>query len=314
MSHNKSNVLTGLLFLFLFWLNACENTSGVKPIRNETVYPTVIENIRTMVSAPSTASPTEPRVIATADATLSTVQEASLVDALESEDCELPCYMGITPGKTAWSEAQQILSNLGAKYREGYDFSEDGMLVYYYFQFIGRPSVSKSTPTPEVAVQPLGIYQALAFTVGDSVVQRISVSIYTFDQATKLHKYWSRYSPPQIFIRLGNPDGMYLAKSSRVQDGSGMLLVYESRGIIMEFSGVREGVPICPSFEAEGYSSWEFILTYTDSDRLSLFPTGYERVPSNHDIWLPVVEIFGISQEELYSQLMSDPSACFEIQ
>jgi hypothetical protein len=46
--------------------------------------------------------------------TLSPDRELRMSKLLQAKDCQLPCYLGITPGKTSWTEARQILTDLGA--------------------------------------------------------------------------------------------------------------------------------------------------------------------------------------------------------
>jgi len=51
-----------------------------------------------------------------------------MIGLLRSNSCELPCYLGITPGQTTWEEAKSILDNLGAYY--SYNTDANGFVVH----------------------------------------------------------------------------------------------------------------------------------------------------------------------------------------
>jgi hypothetical protein len=308
MSLNKSQLLTVSSIALMFWLNAC-SADNLRAAENKTAYPTIKAAI-TLTSPPHTTPPTAvgnvslPIVLGTI---ISTTQESHLVEILQFEECELPCYLGITPGKTSWSSAQQILSDLGEEYQGEYYESGTGMLGYEYKLLISSSISGMVTPSAD-ATPRLDISHTLDFLVGDLIVQRIWASIGTLNQETKFRDYWSRYSPQQIFTRLGVPDAVYYHPG----EGNGMSLVYKSLGVVMEFDGIREGNAVCPNFETNGYAGRELILTNTAST-LSLLPEDSPIPLTDRSYWLPVTEFLGISREELYNRIIADSSVCFDI-
>jgi hypothetical protein len=127
-------------------------------------------------------------------------------------------------------------------------------------------------------------------------------------QELKFHNYWSRYSPQQIFIRLGRPNEIYYS----ARGGNEMVIVYKFLGVVLKFIGIKEGNATCPNFEINGYAEREFILTNMASG-LSLLPQS-ERVPfTDREFWLPVNEILDVSREDFYNQVIGNPSVCFEM-
>lgn len=305
MSLNKSKLLIAPMFALLFWLNA-RGVDNLRAVENKTASPT-IETAITLTSPPPAASPTAGNYVKLpiiGGTLISSDQESRLVELLQSKDCELPCYLDITPGKTTWASAQQILSGLGAEYKgETYE-SGSGMPGYAYKLLIGELTSGEATSR-----SPLDITQSLYFLVKDSIVQKIGVSISTLSQESKFRNYWSRYSTQQIFIRLGSPNAIYYSPN----DSNGMALVYKSLGVVMEFHGIRDGNTVCPNFEINGYTERMFVLTNTAST-LSIFLPEDSRVPLTDRIhWLPVVEVLGISQGEFYNRIVSEPSTCFNV-
>ena len=242
--------------------------------------------------------------------TITAEQEIRLAETLQSENCDLPCYLTITPGKTSWSSAQLILSELGANFIG--DYYESGLRGYEYTLKIGVMESSNAEPVSGNLSEQLEIHQYLIFTIEDPIVQRIQVSIETINDASRFHNYWSRYSPQALFAQLGSPDAIYFNRIYSINDGTAMVIVYESLGIVMEFDGWREDNSICPSFQMGSYAGRWLYLT-NKASRLSLFPENGRVVPTNRDVWLPIDEVLGISVHEFYNQLLSDSSACFNV-
>lgn len=230
-------------------------------------------------------------------------------EALQLEECKLPCYLSITPGKTSWPEAQLILSDLGASYVD--EYYESGLRGYEYKLKIGIPQSNNNTPVINNESSQSVISQSLIFTLEDSVVQRIQVVVGTINLAPRFHDYWARYSPQKIFALLGPPDAIYVGRVYSVTDGSHMAIVYESLGIVMEFHGRREDNNICPSFEMGSSVQRYFYLTNREST-MSLLPENGRVLPTDRDVWLPIDEVLEISILDFYKQLLSDPSVCFE--
>lgn len=307
MSFNKSTLHFFLLSVLLFWLNACD-AKKLDDSEKQTVQPTVkivvTPTIPILVPMPTATTQVIHPIIG--GTLITTDQENRLVEALQLEDCELPCYLGIAPGNTSWVSARQILASLGAEY-EGEDYeSGTGMRGYAYKILVNDTTLVTRTPIAN-PTHPLNIVQSLSFLIGsDSIVQRISVNVGTAVQELKFHNYWSRYSPQQIFIRLGIPNEIYYS----ARGGNEMAIVYKSLGVVLKFIGIKEGNATCPNFEIKGYTEREFILTNMASD-LSLLPQS-ERVPfTDREYWLPVNEILGLSREDFYNQVVANPSVCF---
>jgi hypothetical protein len=311
MTSNRLRLSIVLMLAVLFWLNACDgNKIGVAG--TETLYftatkPTVTP---TFPPAPTLTAIPLPKLPIIGGTLISPEQELRLTQALQSANCELPCYLGITPGKTSWASAQQILADLGAEYRGGdkSNMTVKGMPAYSY-KILVNDTTSDGTVSTSNTRHPLDITLSLNFLVKDSIVQRVYAHVDSLVQELKFQNYISRYSPQQIFTRLGKPDAIYYSP----KEGNGMILVYKSRGVRIEFAGKREGDSVCPNFEFGNYAERRFVLINVKSD-LSIFPEKDDPIQlTDREFWLPVNELFGVSQENFFNQVIANPSVCFDM-
>lgn len=104
---SQKSVLSIILFVLII-LGSCtpNNTEQSKIEVSKTPPPT----------NSLTATPTLESTFRTPIPTLSSSAEQQLVEVINSSDCNLPCYMEITPGRTKLEEAKMLLESLGAKF------------------------------------------------------------------------------------------------------------------------------------------------------------------------------------------------------
>ncbi len=234
----------------------------------------------------------------------------SLIQLLQSESCALPCYLGITPGQTTEHEVEKILESLDTSVLSG--VRDDGSVFYNTNLDIGDKSLIGLTPDPNMGAANVKIVQSLNLIVKDGVVQKIRTSISTRKFAARFQEYWSRYSMREIFQRHGIPDKIYVSTIFYTNNGIGVefIIVYERNGIVVYLHEEIQNKQICPKSEK---ISTDLSLLLTDtSSGLSIFEP--ELTPSAHpDIYASLEEQLKISRKEFYTQLLSNPSACFEI-
>lgn len=226
--------------------------------------------------------------------TLSIYMEQGMVESLESSKCNLPCYMGITPGKTTWGDAKTLLESLGAKFQiQG--VQGNGEWVDYLI-LIDDPSIRMTDGT----VEDHRITHDIALLAFNGVVQKIRVWIQGRGVSPKFQDYWSRYTPKGVFLQMGAPDEVYSA--------SGLLaLVYKEIGIFTYETFWKEG-QLCPQYET-GYFDRRFEIINPDS----AVAISSEFQESLKYVWKPIEESLGVSIQEFYDQVVSNDSVCFEI-
>jgi hypothetical protein len=127
--------------------------------------------------------------------------------------CQLPCWWGITPGRTTWKDAVNILAPLAAANIEA-DIKQDPAII----------SVTIHAPTPEHGAALLQNYG-----IAGGVVERIDV--YNFDFAP--FTYFKQFVQEH-----GIPDEIYLRGYQDV--GFEIALFYPEKGILAVYSHTAE--------------------------------------------------------------------------
>jgi len=229
--------------------------------------------------------------------TLSSSAEIEMTKILKSNDCNLPCYMGIVPGKTKLSDAKLLMDFLGAtNYRQ--TINGKTTQTGYAIRF-DDPSLNISTS----ATKDQTILYDLGLTAIDNVVQQISIRILARGLSPKVEDYWSRYSPKGIFLQVGKPDAIYTV-------GGALALVYERLGIINLYDSFWKDGQLCPKIQNYAFDR-RFELTNKDSP-LEI-PSEHENALKLKGLWQPVEESLGVSTQEFYNQVIADDSVCFDI-
>lgn len=288
----KKLFLTVLIFISLF-LGGCVDSSLLKSQQPGTSTPTDI------IFLPSITPSSTPKYSApTPVPTLRPEQEMRVAELLQSEDCKIPCYLGITPGKTTLIEANKILENLGAHLGK----------ENYWKLDIGNPLAPNETPGVNEALvysyinlsqDKKGLVQL--FQV-NTVTERSKLSLETF------RKYWPRYSARGIFAQLGLPDNLYTGETSRAHNGEELIIIYERIGAYIRMMGTQKEINICPEEQAPEI---HLMMDLFDPD----FPhdvSDFNELIGNPSYWPPVEKVIGVDKTEFYHQVISDPDTCFE--
>ncbi len=231
-----------------------------------------------------------------------------MVELLQSQDCVLPCYLGISPGKTLVSEAQLIMRDIGA-FDHGDYVRKGGLNTYNYMLWVGDPSAANETPSPDGST--VKIYNHIALIASAGTVQGLGIDIIASKSMAKFRQYWSRYSTSQIFEQIGKPDHLYIGHTDPFveENGRALLIEYDKQDVLIEFYGTSRDNNVCPELEAR-YIDLRLSL-YNPNSGLSFLANG--RVPpTDRSVWLPVEEALGITTKEFYNRVISDPSTCFK--
>jgi hypothetical protein len=287
-------------------------------------YPSKSPTPRPLVSTPThtptefptaTITPTwdDPLIVKT----LRPDQEQKMFAWLQLEDCELPCYLGITPGETEWTKAQTILNVIGGRPWPSIT-QENGWPIIRYSLDVGYSHDLKITPE----VYQRGIYwlvsHSVVFTVGKNRVERIQVSLSTPEYGEIYRKNWGRrYSLEAVLRHLGEPDAVYFNSTYDWYIYYTTTLIYKDVSAIIEYGGLQKDYDsdsICPLAAIEdGRTVYQsMVLTNPDSP-LSMFPPGKTPLVELPERYRPIEALLEISAGEFTRRLLADSSTCFEL-
>jgi len=303
-------VVLGLLIL----MSCVGPVSTLSPHPSATLSPTILASpdpTQTPSRTPIPAPPTPTFV-----PTLSFDQEQHVGELLEAKNCKLPCYLGITPGKTTLSEARTILKNLGASYMGEYKREAEGAISYTYLLDVGGQPGIGETPMPDGSIKALTHYVSLITDTNSEMVQVVEAGsgtvgpgISTAQALAKFRKYWSRYTAREIFLQLGQPDQLYTDTSYTGENGIYLLAVYEKLGVVVQIYGTGKENNICPENEAQ--SIYLQLSLFSATSQLSIYGHGLV-APTDRIVWLPIDDVLGVSTKDFYSSVIADSSTCFK--
>ena len=142
--------------------------------------------------------------------------------------CQLPCYWGIVPGKTLWSDASALLASLGAIYGPR-----------------GTSRVADYAVSFERFDDPIGFFVP-RFWVENGVVKAIGVN------SSWISRNFD-YSLSGLLQSFGVPEEIWIRPIAESHDGQpfyDLVLFYPSKGILVNFDGNAElqaqYMNICP--------------------------------------------------------------------
>jgi hypothetical protein len=237
-------------------------------------------------------------------------QEKLLNEKLHDINCNLPCYLGITPGKTKIDEAIRKLEDLGGIYDGVYLRESDGAQFFSFTMKIGDPAAWNETPDPDGS--SMEIYNDVSLITDNDIVQIVDVAITASKSISKFREYWSHYSVKEIFMQLGKPESFYIdvIDPELLIYGRNLILVYEKSNTEIEFYGPGKDNHLCPNNDAR-YIFLHLELSYENST-INISNDG--RVPlTDREVYLPIEEALRVNEDEFYNRVLSDPDVCFEI-
>jgi hypothetical protein len=298
----------------LLMLASCTTPVSTLPSQlNATLSPT-FSPLPNPTAVPS-RSPSPTLFIPTLEPTLPSSQEQRVNELLQNGNCKLPCYLGITPGKTTLSKARAILENLGASYKGEYRRKTDGAIYYTYLLDVGGLPGGDETPRPDGSIMTVSHHVSLI--TNNDIVQIMEISAGTIGPGTstaqgrtKFREYWSRYTARGVFLQLGLPTQLYIGTPDPIENGSNLWIAYEKIGVVAQIYGTGGENNVCPEREAK-FIDLQLSLFSTATTLETIYNDG--RVPpTDRTVWLPIEEVVGISPQEFYQYVISDSSACFK--
>ncbi len=168
-----------------------------------------------------------------------TTTEEALAFAIDMQKtnggCELPCWWGITPGKTLGRDARLMLSPL-KNFGESYvvNVTKPPKLVDT-FDLRDYSNMSVRLETKESEVQPVDILE-------------VSSLISDADRSSQYDTSWQRYYLNDLFARLGMPSEVWLGFGRHTGDADtrppesvpyywGLYIYYDDLGLSVEYAG-----------------------------------------------------------------------------
>jgi hypothetical protein len=214
-------------------------TSTVVKEMTPTLLPFTISPSPSVTLTPSPIS--IPSATLTPMPTLTDAEQGVIAHLMESNgNCDLPCWWGITPGKTSAMEARQFLTSLGIKYRELKTTQEPGLDTLMSFR--------EFKPLPDVTI-------TISFIgLKNDSVERLDIDMYRYslghvvDKEYELafKKIWSPFSLENIIRKYGTPSRILVEYSPGFPDYN-VAIMYKT-GIYIGYHGrFVDKVKICPS-------------------------------------------------------------------
>jgi len=203
--------LLSLFFAISLTLSAC-GTASTQPAP-----PTKTE-------APSVAQ-TSALIITPLPTLLMEDQENYIKELLKpTPGCRLPCWWGITPGKTSWQETETLLQYLGATIST---FQMESGENHYAARFQKLPELN------------------LSFFESNSSVNRIFVggNLSGVQDQREFEVFWESYSPKEIMSKYGVPSRILLdtvgtlGNTNIGKHGYTLWIFYDSLGLMVRYDG-----------------------------------------------------------------------------
>lgn len=231
-----------LHFLFVALIVSCESRGTPLPLSQPTEATT---NFPTRIIETSTPVPTNIVSSMTMRPTLEPDKTFEFtVDLLKTNNlCDLPCFWGVTPGKS-WNSAKQQLNN--------------------FVPHINDTPKGASTTLHEipsnVGLGKLGISFNISILEMNDVVESISAQLMGENFAESLKSF----TPQEIFYKYGTPETILLFVSNDLKEPEyqffHLWLIYEEKNFYLLYRGYtvknHDMYQICPTmqhFELEGY-------------------------------------------------------------
>jgi hypothetical protein len=247
----------------------------------------------------SASSPTPTRL-----PTLPAPLQRQLFDILGNNGgCELPCFLGLMPGKTNWQDAKDLLGKfLAGPFMPDAPDNLLGPKTYYRFMFTSYESILQ------------GHFQ---FDVdADNVIQDVilKADYYAEPEWGPYDKHLSKYSVGEVFRSLGEPDLVYVYYS-RANLVYSLTIVYENVKLVIEYTGLaklvdNEQYRLCPNFGDGDVVAMELAVASSSNsiDVKSLIGYPFWEGSSTTE------EASGLSLVEFYRLMMqSKEHACFHV-
>ncbi|MCZ2122889.1 MAG: hypothetical protein LC108_11565 [Anaerolineales bacterium] len=296
MSLKRYSIYWLIIISFIFV--ACQGKSS-------TLVP--MENI-TAVSTNTSVIPK--KITNTPFSTLLPSVQDSLFSILQNNGgCDLPCFLGITPGQTQWIEAKQILEMYSTNQPIRRDDTGSTEINTLY-------TISIATQMNETTPVQMAMYMSVNTDQHDIVKNIVFTSEIHESSGFPAYndKHLLKYSLIDVYRRIGLPDEIYFDIGPT--RGYSLYAVYEKLKIVLIFPGRAEdgennAHKICPNIGDNQISDLRIALA-SPSDSIDI------KTLIGYPFWVNTPqfeEVTGMSIKDFYNLLIGDQQpACFEVQ
>lgn len=294
-----------------------ESTSSTTPSATATVTATAT-TAKTITPLPSpTATPSPLPPTPTDTSTLTPQPTLSAEERLEysqelfrtNGDCSLPCWWGIKPGETTWSETEDFLKYLGA--RTGSNIKNDGS------DFHGTGGFDYDLEEGIIA-------NRIGFLEMDGQIELIYIYSEGYSNPVAFQEQWETYSPDRLLEEYGIPTRVWLESKSSGPVVEGRIagytlwIFYDQLGFLILYNGYGEYEPIyhfCPRFDnGEDIRSLEMYLQSPDNPNPIEETAGIIGLEIDpHPNVQSIEDATGLSTIDFYNLfIQEDKQACFD--
>jgi hypothetical protein len=179
--------------------------------------------------------------------TISLTTQLKIFELLNTIDCILPCYLGITPGVTKWSDAKNLLDSSGSVYLE--PSQKRGDVTWFHYAMDRDYSITGLNQEAD------SLFDFHLAVDNNGIVQQMFAWFVTHDAGHILSQYWAKNSPRNIFLQIGIPDEIYSYRA-------GLALVYKKLGVVGVYDALWDGSLLCPENQTR-LSDMSFMFTNT---------------------------------------------------
>lgn len=268
-----------LLLAIALLLSSCLSTQSTIPTQTQILiltFTSVPSSFTVTPTSTQTATPTPP-------ATLNPEQAKSVIRALlqTPEDCQVPCFWHIVPGKTAFDEAKNIFAHLGLTLKS--TTSEGNKKIY------------SAVYETENGLQIIPILK-----VQDGIVTDLRIDIHPEPQKTGALREWLNYSPETLIGQYGSPSRVDFFVGRGPNPSYSMSMYFDSVKLLTRYVSYDLGshLQACP------------INGQMDSVNVWLDQSLYAP-PSD---WVPLEQATSLTMDEFSKLMTDDPrKACFHL-
>ena len=286
LNKKKSNMKNCISFLLLitFGLSSCVPAgSTTTPTQTDTPIP-----LPTLLSPTSTPTFTPIKTsTATLPATLEPEQAEETIGTLLQKpvDCSDPCFWGIRPGQTTFTEATNVFAFLGLQLH--HTGTQNNKEFYETIYQTGKE-----------------LEFDILLGVQDSIVKTLDVGM-TDTSEVATSRIWTAYSPDTLIQRYGSPSRVEFSLGRVENPSHTMTLYFESAKMIILYLGNWKGFLKNPN-------TLELCPLINKVDFIEFWMGEEPRNPPPPDV--PLEKATSLTIEDFSKLMMGDPNkACFNL-
>jgi hypothetical protein len=284
------------IVVLMVLLTSCTTSIQQPPLQYSIPTETKLASSTLQIPSPTPITASQPDI--TRFPTMSLDRQSQLYELFKNNgNCDLPCFLGITPGKTSWQNTKSFFDPFILR-----PFADTPNLRLFWVEIITNHEITLHGNL-ELYVAPDWLLKHVIFSTE-----------FTQSGITEAHdNHLDWYSISEVFKRYGSPDEIYLNVSNQNLVYS-ITIVYERKKVVLMYTGLanqnNEGnyITLCPNLGDGDISSMELrVLNPSD-------PTDVKTL-RDYPFWnvQPFEEVSGMSRNDFYKIMIGNvQSACIQ--